>query len=287
MSTLEDLRRKHQELLSNETQKTSEQKISEFASFKSDTKNLVRILPGAESSEDQNYFKFYTEANIHKINLSDKEYRNYQCRRTYNESCPVCDLMYQLWERHRELKLPKGEKSKYGNMATKIKPRPRYYMKVVVRSLIDTKDDNGNIQSPVKFLAMSKELFDRVLAAVTDPDLQDESDPDNTTILSLENGNDFEVAVTKKGEYNSFVESKAKIKKTRAGTPKQIAEWMDSPLNLNSLVKLEEYDEGKKLAQEVLAKLEGEGTSSNESRETPPWESGDDNNDKFNKEMKV
>lgn len=285
MVTLEELRRKHQELINNESKKT-DKLTSDFISFKPDTKNLVRILPGAEDPSDDNYFKFYTETNMHKIQLSPTEYKNYQCRKSFNEACPVCDLMFQLWDRHRALKLPKGEKSKYGDMATKIKPRPRYYMKVVVRSLIDAKDENGNMENPVKFLAMSKELFDRILSAVTDSDLQEEDDPDNTTILSLEKGNDFEIVVTKKGEYNSFTESKAKVKKSRAGTPKQIAEWMESPLKLDSLSKLEEYEEGKKLSQTLLAKLEGTSTAS-ESDEKPPFDTDEDDDSRFNKEMRT
>ena len=102
---------------------------------------------------------------------------------------------------------------------------------------------------------MSQQLFDRVMYSMVSDDYQDEDDPDNTTIISLERGNDFNVKITRQGQFPSFVESSAKYKKTRAGTPAQVAEWMDNDLNLQSLVEIDSYEKGKELVMSFESSL--------------------------------
>lgn len=272
MVTLEQLRQKHKESLN--TEKKGNEQSNNFANFKEGTVNAVRILPGKENPLD-----FFVETHVHKVQI-DGKWRNVTCLKDNGSECPLCELGFQLWDRHGALKLPKGTKSKYGTMAAKLKPKPRYYVKAVIRDLVGKEDENGNPENPVKFIAMSKELFDKVMGAVVDPDIFDEADPDNTTILSLENGHDFEIAITKKGEYNSFAESKVKMKKTAAGKPKQVAEWMEDPLDLKSIVKVQTYDEVKLIAQQLLASLENTGDSS---EKTPT----DDSDAAFEGSLKV
>jgi len=215
MVTLAELRAKHQEIIENSNKSGGNNFTSDFANFKN-TNNLIRILPGKEDPLD-----FFVESHLHKYQDAEGKWKNYTCRKSHQEACPMCDLIFDLWGLHRNLNLPKGQRSKYGTLATKIKARPRFYVKAVVRELVGTEDANGNPVDPVKFVAMSEQLFNKVMQAITDEDLQDESDPDNTTIISLERGNDFDYTITKKGDYNNFDDSKAKIKKTKAGTDKQ------------------------------------------------------------------
>jgi hypothetical protein len=100
-------------------------------------------------------------------------------------------------------------------------------------------------------------------------DFQDESDPDNTTIIDLERGNDFNVRMTKQGQWPSYVESTAKYKKSRAGTPAEVAEWMENQLDIHSLGGIDSYEKGKELVLGLLATLNPVKTET--TSDTPPW----------------
>lgn len=280
MVTLEELRAKYKEIVDDNNSGNQKGKMSDYATFKpAPSDNQIRILPGKEDALD-----FYAQSHIHKYKDVDGKWKTYHCRKTHGEDCPMCNLMFQLWDMHKGLDLPRGTRSKFGNLATQIKPKARFYVRAVVRDLVGTEDDNGNPVDPVKYIVMSDELFGRVMAAITNEDLCDEDDPENTTILSLERGNDFVVKITKKGEYNSFAESEPRIKKTKAGTDQEIATWMDSPLDPKSLIKLSDYEEGIKITQNLLASLDNTETSSTTSS---PKSDDEDNTDKFNRELKV
>lgn len=275
MVTLKDLRERHQKLIEEGNKQSKGENSGEFATL-SQGDNWVRILPGKEEALD-----FFSESAVHKFTDDEGKWQSYHCRRVQNESCPFCDFYFDLWKRHKELKLPKGEKSKYGDMATMIKAKPRFYVRAVIRAL------QAQDQDAVKYIAMSKELFDRVMAAVTNPDLADDNDPDNTTIISLDRGNDFNVKITKKGEFNSFVESEPKIKKTKAGTPQEMLAWMESPLDPKKLIKISDYDEGRKITLNLDTRLSGVSVSkgnNHDSNDRAPWS---DDDDKFQKGLKV
>jgi hypothetical protein len=253
MVSLEELRNRHKQQMEKKSHQGDGKGNNNFHTLQQGD-NMVRFLPGKNEPLD-----FYAEVAIHKYQDAEGKWSSYTCRRSENETCPMCDFYYDLWDKHKALKLPKvdgkSQKSQYGDMATQIKPKSRYYMRAVVRDLVGTEDESGNPADPVKYIAASPELFNIIMAAVVNPDLADDDDPDNTTILSLEKGNDFNIKITKKGEWNSFAESNVKIKKTRAGTPKQIAEWMDSPLDPKTLVKIGDYDEGKNIVANLQAQL--------------------------------
>lgn len=276
MTTLAELRAKHQKLIDEQNNKrTSDEKFTEYAKFEEGGKsNLIRILPGKENPLD-----FFVEVQNHYVATPDGKKVHYQCRKPHGEECPICELYFSLWKRHKELNLPKGTKSKFGDLATGLKPKSRFYMRAVIRALQATEE------SPVKYVVASPELFDIIMSAVTNPEYQDDNDPENTTIVSLDRGNDFDVVITKKDKYNSFVKSTSKIKKTKAGTPKEMQEWMDSPLDISTLVKISDYEEGKKLAQVVESTLNIVKTEST-STEEPPFDT-DDSDEKFKQEMRV
>ena len=245
-----------------------------------DGDNIVRFLPGKEEPLD-----FFVEGTLHKYKDSEGHWRSYKCRKPHGEDCPMCNLYFDLWDRHKALNLGKDAQgkqkhSKFGSLATLIKAKPRYYAKIVVRDL-----QNSDEESPVKFLAMSQRLFNIVMGAVLDPDYQDEDDPDNTTVLSLDKGNDFNIRITKQGEFNSFDESKAKPKKSRAGSPKEVQEWMESELDLKSLVEIDSYEKGREVVQMLEASLSSDGTPSKP--KAPESNVDDDGEEEFNKELKV
>ncbi len=278
MVTLEELRKKHQEIIEKNKGSGGSGQGADFATFHEGT-NMIRILPG---KSDQ--FDFFAESAVHKIPGEGGKFTNYGCRRTQNQECPVCDFYFDLWKTHKELNLGKDaegkqKKSKFGNLATQIKVKPRYYVTAVIRELQAAKEE------PVKYVAMSKELFDKVMGAITNPQWTDEADPDNTTIISLDRGNDFDVKITKKGDYNSFAESSPSPRKTKAGTPIEMAAWMEHKLDPKSLVKIGDYEEGKKIVQNLLASLDSVSTAG--APKTSPKKDEGDSDDKFNKEMKV
>ena len=247
--TVAELREMHKKLMQDDNPRSTQSTgRNDWANF-DEGDNAIRFLPGKEDP-----LEFFTEGSVHKYQDSNGMWRNYKCRKTQGEKCPVCDFYFDLWRRHKDLNLGKDATgknvtSKYGDLAVKLKAKPRFYAIAVVRSLQEAGED------PVKYVAMSKQLFDRVMHAVVDEDFQDEDDPDNTTIISIERGNDFNVRITKQGKWPSFVESSAKYKKTRAGTPAEVAEWMDNSLDLNSLVEIDSYEKGKEIIMNLEASL--------------------------------
>lgn len=286
MVTLEELRNKHKQIIENSGPKGGFKEGNDFATLKPGS-NMVRILPGREEA-----LEFFVESSVHKIQGPDGKFSNYQCRKPHNEACPLCDLYFDLWKSHKALNLGKGgdgkqTKSKFGNLATSIKAKPRFYLKAVIRDLVGTKDESGNPVDPVKYVVASSELFNIIMASVTNPDLTDDDDPENTTMISLERGNDFDIKITKKGEFNSFAESSVKIKKSKAGTPKEIAEWMDSKLDIRTLSKIGDYDEGKKIVQNLLASLDNVSSKPQSAQKADTKGEDDDGELAFNSQLKV
>jgi hypothetical protein len=246
--TLAELREMHKKMMQEEPQQSSGGNSSQWATFK-DGDNIIRFLPGKNDP-----LEFFVEGSVHKYQDDQGMWRNYKCRKPQGEKCPVCDFYFDLWNRHKGLNLGKDSegknvRSKYGDMATKLRAKPRFYAIAVIRAL----EEAG--ENPVKYVAMSKQLFDKVVHAMVDEDFQDSEDPENSTIIDLERGNDFNVRITKQGQWPTFVESSAKYKKTRAGTPAQVAEWMENDLNLQSLVEIDSYEKGKEIVMSLEASL--------------------------------
>lgn len=259
--TLAELRDMHKRMMAEEKPSTQASKSSEWATFE-DGDNIVRFLPGKEDP-----LEFFVEGHVHKYQDAEGNWRSYKCRKSQGEKCPVCDYYFDLWGRHKELNLGKGAdgknvKSKFGDLAVKIKSKPRFYAIGVIRSLQEAGEN------PVRYIAMSQQLFNPVFAAMVNDDFQDEDNPDDTTIISIERGNDFNVRLTKNGNYVNFNESSAKYKKTRAGTPAEVAEWMDNELNLKSLVEVDSYEKGKEVVMSLESALNPVKTEST----SPPWE---------------
>jgi len=234
-----------------------------------DGDNFIRFLPGKNSP-----LEFFVEGTVHKYQDEKGFWRSYKCRKTAGEKCPVCEYYFDLWKRHKALNLGKDSegnniKSKFGDLAMKIKPKNRYYATAIVRSI----EEAG--EYPVKYVAMSQQLFDRVMGALLNEDYQDEDDPENSTIIDLERGNDFNIRITRQGQFPSFVESAPRLKKTRAGAPAQVAEWMDNKLNLQSLVEVDSYEKGNEIIMHLETTLNPVRTettpSDGDASDTPPW----------------
>lgn len=274
MVTLAELRKLHQDKIANTQQNDDKKQSSDFVSFDLGEHD-IRILPGKEDALD-----FFVENTIHKYKDAEGKWQTFHCRRPHNEKCPVCDYYFDLWKRHKALSLAPKTKSKFGNLATMIKQKSRYTIRAVIRALQKKGED------PVKFFTMDKKTFERVLSGVTNPDFCDEDDPDNTTVISLERGNDFKVKAEKKGEYTVFDNSEFRIKKSRAGTPQECDAWLNHKLDLKSIIKEESYEDGKKIVDYLETTLNNVKTENAPTSQDAPFDVDDDGEQQFQKGLK-
>jgi hypothetical protein len=239
---LEELRKQHEELFKQ--QEGGGQGGDFLNNFFKPEKgmNLIRVLPWKDSDKS-----FFARSAIHRITDVTGKVQNYHCRAyTASQPCPICELVKELWERHRALNLPPKKRSKFGNLASQIKAVERFYMNCVSKDAEDPQP---------KILSVGKKVFQKVFDGVFDVDLQDEADTENTTVISLEKGNDFKLVLKVVGGFNNYDDSGFRPKKSAAGTKKQHAEWMESLHDIHTLVKDEEYDRGKELVQAAVATL--------------------------------
>jgi len=271
---LNDLRKKHEELLKGKSAGGSgEGDLKKYLKVEPG-KNTIRILPWKDDSKP-----FYAEALIHRYTNEEGKLRNYFCRKIQNESCPVCDFYFDLWKMHKELGLPPKTKSRFGDLATKIKATPRYYLNVVDRRSLENSPDN--VTGAVKILSTGQKVFKRVLEGVLNGELMDENDPKNTNVLSLKKGNDFILELGKSGEFNNYDQSTFRIKKTSAGSDREIKVWMEAMHDIHSQIKVGEYDEGKKLVEMLRVTLDTGGSSPTQKPDDDMGES------RFKKEVQV
>jgi len=179
--------------------------------------NTIRVLPPKEDDAD-----FFAMTKLHRVPMQDGTVKNIHCRQVHGEKCPICDLYYSLWK----------EPTKDETLARQIKGRDRYYLNVVNREAGD-----------VKILSVGIILFKKMIAAMCDPDYGDITDP--------ENGHDFKIIKIMEGQWPKYDQSAPRPKSTPAGSAKEVAEWMDSLHDIQSLVKLEDYEELKQIAHSI------------------------------------
>lgn len=229
---LEALRKKHEELNKKSGGGGNNDFIKNFYQVKEGSNN-VRILPW--KSEDR---QFYAETKIHRIPMENGQVKNVHCRKVHNEKCPLCDLYYSLW---------KTGKKEDEALARQIKPRSRYYMNIMDR---DTAE--------VKILSIGEILFKKIVAAMIDPDFGDITDPDK--------GHDFKIVKQMEGQWPRYDQSQPRPKSSPLGTKAEIAKVMETLHDIHALVKTEEYDAVKQIAETLAVggKLKPSDTSSEE-----------------------
>lgn len=218
---LNKLREKHEEL--NKTNNTDFDNL--YVQIKEGT-NLVRILPGKDDDT-----LFYAETAIHRVVDEEGNKKNIHCREIHGETCPLCDANKALWKKHNALKLAKNEKSEFSEKARPIKAAKRYYMNV-----IDRDDENK-----IKILSVGVKVFQKIVAKMLDEDYGD--------ITDLETGFDYKIIKKMQGEFPEYSLSEPRPKSTPAGTKKEIAAYMESLHDIHALVKLEDYETVKKIAE--------------------------------------
>ena len=196
-----------------------------------DGTNMIRILPSSDEDTE-----FYAETKIHRINLPNEGgemmAKNVHCRSMHGEPCPLCDAYRGLW---------KTDSKADEDRAREIKPRSRFYMNIVDRNT-----------GEVKILSVGIMLFQKIIAAMLDEDYGD--------ITDLQTGHDFKIVKVQEGRWPKYDQSAPRPKPSTAGSEAEVATWMDSLHDIADLVKLEEYEEVKTYAQNILPTLTYEQT---------------------------
>tara|TARA_R110002051_G_scaffold8568_2_gene35610 strand:- start:11659 stop:12438 length:780 start_codon:yes stop_codon:yes gene_type:complete len=200
-----------------------------------DGDNLIRLLPGAEGKE------FYAETKIHRVPDGEGGVKNFHCRRTHDEKCPLCEAYYGLWKKYNA---SGKQHEELADAAKQIKPRERYYMNAVERA-------SGN----VKILSVGQIIFKKVLKVMFQSD-PDTGELEYGDITDIQEGHDYIINKVMEDGWPKYGDSMVRPKQTPAGKPKDIETYMDTLHDIHALVKLEDYEEVKNAALTVFPQLE-------------------------------
>ena len=230
---LDALRRKHEQLSNNSGNNNSNPDFLNNFYQIPEGSNAVRILPWKDDEKE-----FYAETKIHRIPQPDGNIKNMHCRKVHGEHCPLCDLYYALWKTGRK---------EDEDLARQIKPRARYYMNIVDR---ETED--------VKILSIGVILFKKIIGAMLDEDFGDITDP--------EHGHDFKIVKEMEDKWPKYDQSAPRPKSSPLGSKAFVASVMDSLHDIHDLVKVEDYEEMKKVVS-MLTGIDIQDSRTNESEE--------------------
>ena len=97
----------------------------------------------------------------------------------------------------------------------------------------------------VKILSVGVILFKKIVASMLDEDFGD--------ITDLQDGFDFKIIKTMEGQWPKYDQSQPRPKSEPTGSDAEIAAYMDSLHDVHGLVKLEDYDDVKTAAMNVVA----------------------------------
>jgi len=214
---LDKLREKHEQL-NNPQGGTNTDFLKKFYQIPEGS-NAVRILPWKDEERE-----FYAETKIHRIPGPDGSVKNVHCRKVHGDKCPLCDLYFGLWKTGRK---------EDEDLARQIKPRARYYMNVLDR-------ESGD----VKILSVGVILFKKIIGAMLDEDFGDITDPAE--------GHDFKIVKEMEGQWPKYDQSQPRPKSSPLGSTAEVAGMMESLHEIHGLVKLEEYDDVKLIAEGLV-----------------------------------
>ena len=230
---LNKLRAKHEQLNNPQAGNSNSDFLKKFYQIPEGS-NAVRILPWKDEDRE-----FYAETKIHRITGPDGNVKNHHCRKVHGEPCPICDVYFGLWKTGRK---------EDEDLARQIKPRARYYMNVLDR-------DSGD----VKILSVGVILFKKIVGAMLDEDFGDITDP--------EAGHDFKIVKEMDGQWPKYDQSQPRPKASPLGSNSEVAEIMDSLHEIHDLVKLEEYEAFKQVAESLITPTQGVSQTVPESEE--------------------
>lgn len=256
---LEELRKKHEALVSNQGGGNSNSN-DKYLYVEANSEAVVRVLPGKNHGEEDE-LPFYRESMLHRIPKDFSADRsptdNYHCPRAQGDSCPICDTYFALYKTEVE-----SDKA----LAKKIKPAKLFLMNVFDRS-----------DKKTKIFSTGITVFTTFLTGVLN--VEDFGD-----VLSPTEGHDFKIVKSQKGkDWPDYSQSMIRPKGTPLGTDKEIAEIMADAHDLDELISLKPYDELKRVAQEVELRSSMGGVYTSELK-TPTSEGAD--REEFTKSLK-
>ena len=220
---LNKLRAKHEQLNNPQAANSNSDFLKKFYQIPEGS-NSVRILPWRDDERE-----FYAETKIHRVTGPDGNVKNHHCRKVHGENCPICDAYYALWKT--------GSKEDE-NLARQIKPRARYYMNILDR-------ESGD----VKILSVGVILFKKIIGAMLYEDFGD--------ITDIEEGHDFKIVKEMDGQWPKYDQSQPRPKSSPLGSKSEVATIMDSLHEIHDLVKLEDYEEFKQVAESLISPTQG------------------------------
>jgi len=215
-----------------------------WLNLKRDEEVTVRILPYGEEEGD-----FFFETAIHYIN--DEKYA---CPRQTpsheGDDCPICKEYFDIWKEINVLGKDNPEAKPLVALQKAVRASSRYYFNVV-----DRRDGK------VKIMSQGYKIYSKIMDAINDEDYGNGKIP----VHDLQNGWDFKLKMEFIDGYNNFDKSKFRPKSTPAGTPAEIATWMDERHDLSALVKEVPYED-LKLAQAEIESTRREITAPPETK---------------------
>jgi hypothetical protein len=209
---------------------------------------IVRLLPPRDGVTLP-----FCITRTHKMNG-----KNFHCLQSFINSkwvgnCPVCNYYKYLWRESD------GVSEEHANElraeARVIKPIERYYYNAIVRSFMNK---NGETETNVgpKILSIGKQLHSKIIRAMCGDSIEEELG--DVTDVTGATGRDLKIIkrLVKSGNesYPNYTESRFAAP-SRAGTDKQIEEWLDNLHNLEDLRQLKTVEELTKEVR-IFRKLE-------------------------------
>ena len=92
-------------------------------------------------------------------------------------------------------------------------------------------------------------------------------DEDFGDITDLTEGHDFKIVKIMEGQWPKYDQSQPRPKSEKTGTPKEVATYMEQLHDIHDLVKIEDYEEVKQYADNILNTRQGSSPQKEEEGE--------------------
>lgn len=199
-----------------------------FFNMEFDDKAIVRFLPDLD---DENPLGFLVEKMTHTLTING-ERKVVPCLKTYGESdCPICKRSAQFYKEE-------GENTKDGKRLYRRKQHLGQVL--VVEDPLPYKDGEESALGKVKLVNISYSIYNKIKEAFDEDELEE-------VPWDYEEGTDFMIKKTKKGQYANYDASKFQ-KRERALDEDEMASIEGNLVELKSLLP-------KKPTAEHLQKL--------------------------------
>jgi hypothetical protein len=193
-----------------------------FYNIDDDAKAVIRFLPDLN---DENPLGFMVEKLTHTLKINGKN-KTVQCLKQFGKECPICKKSAELYK----------EEGKDTVVGKRIYRRKQYLAQaLVVQDPLKYSDDQPKALGTVKLVNLGFSLVQKINAAFDDDDLDD-------VPWDYDNGTDFVIKKTKKGEYANYDLSKF-ANKPRSLTEEERETALAGLIDLATLIPKEPTEE--------------------------------------------